>query len=72
MILAIYKRNRPKDKWQLYSFAESAESARLQAEALTELSKNNDKAEIIIQSFDNALHIPEFLINVKPEKLIYN
>ncbi len=76
MIIAVYKRNRPKDRWMLHSLDKdkSAEEAKNKCKILEESAKKGglEKAEFAFQIFPNELHIPEFLKEIKPEKLIYN
>jgi hypothetical protein len=74
LILGIYLKNRPKAKWQLVSLTTSSESAnndldeaRKQAEA-----EGFEQAEVAIQSFDSAFHIPHFLNEIKDSKPLYN
>lgn len=74
MVLAIYKKNKPKDKWQLYSIAKSVEQAKKYSTELKEKMKKSglNDAETTIQYFDSIDNLPEFIINPKSEKLLYN
>jgi hypothetical protein len=78
MVIALYKRTKPKDRWMLHcveSKSSSIEDAKAKCKVLQDAAKKNglDKAQYTFQVFDdNELHIPEFLKEIKPEKLIYN
>jgi hypothetical protein len=74
MVLAIYKKNKLKDKWHLYSVAKSVEEARKFSKVLKETAKKSgfEEADTIIQYFESPNDIREFIINPKPEKLLYN
>jgi hypothetical protein len=77
MVLAIFKKNRPKDKWNLHSFPKTNEDAIKASKFLKEFAfkLGYNEAEIIIQSFNGGQDsVPQTLedIKVKPEKLNYN
>lgn len=74
MILAVYTKNKSKDKWSLYSLAESMERAKKQAR--TYIRRANkigyDEATTAIQGFDTAASITKSIDEVKPQELLYN
>lgn len=73
MIAAIYKRNKPKEKWVLQDADVELEKAKNKAKKMLEAAKKSqmDKAEVAVQVFYN-LYIPEFLTDIKPDKMNYN
>ena len=74
MIHGIYVKSRPKNKWHLVSVAISPEAAVYDVnEALKQAHlEGNDRAQAAVQTFDSAFYIPEFLSEVKTQKLMYN
>jgi hypothetical protein len=74
MILVVYVKSRPKAKWHLISVTSSSESANVDlAQAQKQaVAEGNDHAEVAIQSFESAFHIPVFLDEVKDTKPLYN
>jgi hypothetical protein len=74
MILAIYKKNKPKDKWLLSSLAPDALTAKKYSRMIKKHAKQlgYEEAQSTIQSFDTVHDVPKILENPKSEKLIYN
>lgn len=74
MIHGIYQKSRPKGKWHLISVAISVEAAVYDKNKLTKQAEleGNNQIEVAIQIFDSAFHIPEFLSQIKEQKLLYN
>lgn len=74
MILAIYTKNKPKDKWTLHSLADSMDDAKKYSEAAIKLAKEigYDHADAAVQGFISVHDIPKVLEKLKPEKLLYN
>lgn len=74
MILAIYKKNRTKDKWLLSSFALDMNTALEYSKLIITQAKGfgYDNAESTIQSYDSVHNAPKILDKIKPEKLLYN
>lgn len=73
--LAIFKKNKSKDKWQLASKAiTSLDLANEYKDRIMKLAKDKgfDNAETCIQSFSDKYNIPETIENIKPEKLLLN
>jgi hypothetical protein len=75
MILAIYKKNKVKDKlWSLMSYAwdlKTAEKCCLQFKTQSTKIGLND-VQSVIQSFDSIDKVPSTLENPAPEKMLYN
>lgn len=74
MIHGIYLKNRPKSSWHLVSVVISPEAAN---HDLTEFlkqakSEGNERAEVAVQLFDDTFYIPEFLNEIKEQKILYN
>lgn len=74
MVAAIYKRNKPKEKWVLQAFDESIEKAKDKIKKMSEAAKKSqmEKAEFAVQVFGNQIFIPEFLNEIQPDKMNYN
>jgi hypothetical protein len=74
MIHGIYVRNRPKNKWHLVSVAISPEAANQDLDTLRKQAAltGSDTQEVAVRIFDSAFHIPEYLNEVKAQKLLYN
>jgi hypothetical protein len=74
MIHGVYVKSRPKGVWHLVSVAISAEAASYeQKEVLNQAIKDgNEKAEAAVQLFESAFFIPEYLYEIKEQKLMYN
>lgn len=74
MIHGIYVKNRPKGKWQLVSTAISPEAANFDVEQAQKQNKEagRDEAQVGVQLFESAFHIPEFLDELKEYKPLYN
>lgn len=74
MVLAIYKKNRAKDKWTLSSVAMDMLTATEYSKKIIARAKKfgYEEADTTIQSFDSVYDVPKFLDKLKPEKLLYN
>jgi len=74
MILAVYTKNKSKDKWSLYAVAESMETAKKYSkQAIKKANKiGYDDADSVIQGFETAVSIPKNLEKVEPEAMFYN
>jgi hypothetical protein len=74
MINAIYIKLTPKSKWRLFSRTVSAEAAisELVTAKQQAISAGYEEAESAVQIFDTALWIPEYLREIKDEKLLFN
>jgi hypothetical protein len=74
MIHGIYIRNRPKDKWHLFSIAASAEKAAGELDVAMKHAKKeeHEHPEVGIQIFESAFYIPEFLKEVRRQTPVYN
>jgi hypothetical protein len=74
MIHAVYQKSRPKAKWHLVSVTTSPESANFDLDEARKqaAAEGNDQAEVTIQNFDSAFHIPMFLNEVKDTKPMFN
>jgi hypothetical protein len=74
MVHGIYLKSKPKGKWHLVSVAVSPEAATNESDTTlaTALLQGNDLAEVGIQMFDSAIHIPELLSEIKKQKPMFN
>lgn len=74
MFHVVYMKTRPKGKWYSVSVSLSQETASSDMNAILKKAKtdDNDKIEACIQSFETGFHIPEYLSEVKEQKLLYN
>ncbi len=74
MIHGVYVKTRPKGVWHLVSVAMSVEAANYEkTEVLNQAIKDgNEKAEAAVQLFESAFFIPEYLHEIKEQKLMYN
>jgi len=74
MIHGIYIKNRPKGSWQLVSIAISAEAVNQDIHKITKQAQKEGKTDIQVgfQIFESEYNIPEFLKELKEQKLIYN
>lgn len=74
MIVAIYTKNKQKDKWLLYAIAPTMEKAKKSAKkAINQAKKIGfEEADAVIQTFNDPYSIPQVLGTSKPEKLNYN
>lgn len=74
MFHGIYVKSRPKGKWHLISVTMSPEIATIDVKAILNKAKidDNDKIQACIQIFDSSLYIPEFLSEIKEQKVMYN
>jgi hypothetical protein len=74
MIHGIYVKNRPKGTWQLVSVALSAEAVNQDISKITKQAEQEGKEgfQVGFQIFDSEYHIPEYLKELKEQKLVYN
>lgn len=74
MFHGIYVKSRPKGVWHLVSITLSPEMAVTDVNAILLQAKkeDNDKIQACIQIFESSFHIPEFLSEVKEQKILYN
>lgn len=74
MILGIYKRNSPTEKWAIHSLALSMEEAKKASRKIKRRAKKIgfDTVETGIQSFGAAADVKSTLDEVEEEKKIYN
>jgi hypothetical protein len=74
MVLAIYKKNRAKDKWTLSSVAMDMYTATEYSKKMIAKARKfgYDEVSSTIQSFDSVWDVPKFLEKIKPEKLLYS
>jgi hypothetical protein len=74
MILAIYKRNNPKQHWSIAYIAADMTTAKKQCQKMDAHAKQigYDTAESIIQGFNSQDDVPATLAKVKSEAVLYN
>jgi hypothetical protein len=74
MILGIYLKSKPKNKWHLVSITMSPEAANheLGEHKKQAILDGNEGAQVAIQSFDSAFWIPEFLNSIQEQKILLN
>jgi hypothetical protein len=74
MILGIYKRNNPKDKWSIHSVALSAEEAKKASRKIKRRAKKIGQSgvETAIQAFGTATDVKSILEEVQDDRKIYN
>jgi hypothetical protein len=74
MFYCIYTKNKPKDKWHLFSIALSAEeiSNNITKALQQAQSEGYEQAEAAFQLFETAEYIPHYLNQIKEQKIIYN
>jgi len=74
MILAVYTKNKPKDKWLLYSVAPSMELAKTHSKEAMRIAKiiGYENPDSVIQGYESPSSIPKILEKITPEKLLYN
>ena len=74
MIHGVYVKSRPKGVWHLVSVAISVEAANYEkTEVLNQArAEGNEKAEAAVQLFESAFFVPEYLHEIKEQKLMYN
>lgn len=74
MICAVYIKNKPKDKWTLYSVAESMEVAKKKSRNAVRRARKIgfSNPESIVQGYESVHDIPKVLGHPKPEKNFYN
>ena len=74
MFHAVYMKTRPKGKCFFVFMSLSQETATNDMQALLDQAKitDNNDVQVCIQSFETCFYIPEFLSEVKKQKLLYN
>lgn len=74
MIHGIYVKNVPNGRWHLISTSLSVEAAIQDKDAYLKKSKEDgvQYVDVAIQTFDSSFYIPEYLNNIKEQKLLYN
>lgn len=74
MILVVYLKKTPKDQFQLYSVAETMETAKKYSKAAIRQAKKigYDEPDTVIQSFTSAFDVPEVINNPVPERFLFN
>lgn len=74
MIHGIYVRNKPKNKWHLFSVTMSQEIANNDLEEAKRKAKleGHEQAEVAIKIFESAFHIPEFMSEIQNQKPMFN
>jgi hypothetical protein len=74
MIHGIYVRTKPKNRWHLFSVAVSQEIATQDLKTAKNkcILEGYDHAEVGVQVFDSGFHIPEFLNDIKNDKIMFN
>jgi hypothetical protein len=74
MIHGIYVKNKPKNKWHLFSVAVSPEMANQELDEAKKqaLLEGHDAAEVAIQIFDTVFWIPEYMDQIKEQKPLFN
>lgn len=74
MIHAIYTRSKPTHKWHLVSVALSQEIVSQDLDSLRKQAQliGSYEQEAVVQTFDTAFNIPEYLTVIKERKLLYN
>lgn len=70
----IYVKNRSKGSWQLTGVTLSAEAAKQDISKITKEAQKEGKEnfQIGFQIFDAEVHIPQFLNELKEQKMLYN
>ena len=74
MIHGIFIRNTPKNSWRLFSTVATAEAAasELKVAKAYALKEGFDEAEVIVQTFDSALRVPEYIKHIKIQPSLYS
>lgn len=74
MIHGIYIKTNPKKKWHLFSVAISPEAAMRDVDKAIDKTKQQgyDGAEVGIQIFESAFHIPETLSEISKSEPMFN
>jgi mRNA-degrading endonuclease toxin of MazEF toxin-antitoxin module len=74
MVHGIYLKSKPKGKWHLVSVAVSPEAANNEIGTTLKAAilQGNEQAQVGIQLFDSAVHIPESLSEIKNQKPQFN
>lgn len=74
MVHGIYLKNKPKSKWHLVSIVMTVEKAMKEKNSCLDQAKleGYDDAEAVIQTFDSAFYIPEYLSTIKDQKMLLN
>lgn len=74
MVLAIYKKNKIKDKWLLASLAPDIITAKKYSRLLKKNAKKIgfDDAQSVVQTFNSINDVPGILDDIQPEKALWN
>jgi hypothetical protein len=74
MILGIYLKSKPKNKWHLVSVATSAEFANQEVSLFKQQANLNgyEEAEVAIQSFESSFWIPEYISEIRRQESLLN
>lgn len=74
MFHGIYVKSRPRGKWHLVSITMSPEVATSNIDTILSEAKlhDNENIQAKIQMFESSFYIPEFLSEIKEQKLQYN
>lgn len=74
MIIAVFTKNRTKDKWSLFSIAESMDIAKKRSKNAIKQAKEigYDEADSIVQGYNSIHDIPKILDKAVPERLFLN
>lgn len=74
MIHGVYLKNKPKSKWHLVCLSSSFEKAKKEEQVYLDRAKLEgfEEAESAIQYFESSYHIPEYLSNIKEQKILLN
>lgn len=74
MVLAIFKRNNPRDKWLLMAISPTLQEAQKFSKLIMQQAKKIglEKAEITIQSFGSTADVPDTLSKANPDKILLN
>ena len=74
MIHGIYVKNKPKDKWHLFSITPSPEMANQEADEAKKQAvlDGHESAQVGIQVFDSVFWIPEYMDKIEEQKPLFN
>lgn len=74
MIHGIYVKNKPKDKWHLFSVTISPEMANQEADQAKKQAEldGHEAAQVGIQIFESVFWIPEYVDEIKEQKPQFN
>lgn len=74
MFHGVYLKNTPKSKWHLVSLSPSFEKAKKEVDHFLSQAKLEgfEQAKVVIQIFESPYYVPEYLSNVKEQKILLN